>query len=289
MLRRVGERRPRPWNPPERGSSGVRRGSALASRAAMPRVGWSPPLRVGSQPGWTPLKRPPKTPGGRASEARSGSPVSGRAVRHLVSRRLSSGGLRRSNRPQMAAQGDHRFGWRGRHRSESVDSIPRYPRTSSGGTPSGPSCGRRDAKKLLSPASVNSERAGSRTTRDIRVRHDRNARSRHAKCRRFQDGSIALWECRRSTGYRSSGGRAPGSPGCARRVDRSISAAMDGTRGRWPPVCGGVDGGAFPGGPVSSRTLTCHYCPHTYNTPEARPPAPTDLCETARLAASGSQ
>ena len=52
-----------------------------------------PQPRVGSQPGRTPTEQPPKTPGGRVSAAGSGSQVSGRAVRHLVSRRLSSGGL----------------------------------------------------------------------------------------------------------------------------------------------------------------------------------------------------
>ena len=68
--------------------------------------------------------------------------------------------------------------------------------------------------------------------RSPRARRDWNARSRHAECHRFHVGSIGLRLRRRSTGDRGSGSRAPVSPGCARRVDRSVSVLLDGTRGR---------------------------------------------------------
>ena len=158
---------------------------------------------------------------------------------------------------------------------------------SSGGTPRCPSCEIRDAKKLLSLASVNSGRPRSRATGDIRARRDRNARSCCAECHRFHDGSIAHWARRRSTGYRCSGGRAPRGSGCARRVDRSVSAAMDGTRGRRPRVCGRVDGGACPGGPVRPWALTSRYCPHTCNTPEARPSAIENIYSRLSLQTPG--
>ena len=183
---------------------------------------------------------------------------------------------------------DHRFGWVRRLGSESVDSIPRNPQKSSGWTPRCPSCESRDAKKLLSLASVNSGRPQSRAIGDIRARRDRNARSRCAECHRLHDGSTAHRARRHSTGYRCSGGRAPRGSGCARRVDRSVSATMDGTRGRRPQVCGRVDGGACPGGPVRPRALTSRHCPHACNTPEARSSAIENIYNRLSLQTLGA-